>query len=326
MSSTTNHLPAKTRIRLPDLPPAVFQHPLDAAATATLRRVRGFDRLVSLFLEYGFERLQYVHNMSGSIRVTERQLPQLLGMLRESCEVMGVPEPELYVQQGEVNAYTAGHNHPYIVLLSGLLDTMNDEEIMGVIAHEVGHIKCGHVLYKQMSRGIVPFLDLVGKATLGVGALVGMGVESALLVWDRRSELSADRAALLVMQDVNVCNSMLMKIAGGGHRFAEELVLEEFLNQAKKYREDTEDESKLDKFYRFIAGSKANHPFAIERCHALLEWEESGEYENVLAGTYIQTASPSPPQLSPSASCRNCASALFPGSKFCSACGKSQAL
>ncbi len=278
------------QIDLPDLPASAFQHPLDKAATENLKRVRGFDKLVSLFLEYGFERLQYVHNMSGSIRVTERQMPTLLGLLRKCCRILDVREPELYVQQGDINAYTAGHNNPYIVLQTGLIDLFEEDEIMGVLGHELGHIKCGHVLYKQMARLLVPML----AAIPGVGGLVGVGVESAFLVRDRRSELSADRAALLAVQDNRVCNTILMKLAGGSARFAAELNLDEFLSQASRYREDAEEETKLDKVYRFMAGTRADHPFPVERCHALLTFEEGDDYQRILTHQYepvMQTAS-----------------------------------
>ena len=139
-------------------------------------------------------------------------------MLLDCCEILGVAEPELYVMQGGVNAYTSGHTHPFIVLETGLLELMHDDEVMTVIAHELGHIKCGHVLYKTMARGIQPLLEMAGAATLGIGTIVGAGIEAGLSAWNRRSELSADRAALLVMQEILPCVTMLMKLAGGTER------------------------------------------------------------------------------------------------------------
>jgi len=97
----------------------------------------------------------------------------------------------------------------------GLLELMDDDEVMAVTGHELGHIKCGHALYKMMARGLKPLVEMAGRATLGIGSVVGAGVEAALLAWDRRSELSADRAALLTMQDPHPCIAMLMKLAGG---------------------------------------------------------------------------------------------------------------
>jgi hypothetical protein len=188
-------------------------------------------------------------------------------MLLECCSILDVPEPELYAQQGGVNAYTSGHTHPFIILETGLLEMMDDSEVMAVIAHELGHIKCGHVLYKMMARGIKPLLEMASNATMGIGGLVGAGVEAGLLAWDRRAELSADRAALLVMQDVRPCVTMLMKLAGGTKRHVEWLDAEQLLNQARAYKEGL-DQSMTDRFYRFMATRTTTHPFPVERARA----------------------------------------------------------
>src|SRR4029450_13778761 len=153
------------------------------------------------FIEYGIERIEYVNHIGGAIRIGPRQMSRHYAMLLECCSILDVPEPELYAQKGGVSAYTSGHNNPFIVLETGLLQMMEDSEVMAVIAHELGHIKCGHVLYKMMARGIKPLIQMIGSATLGIGTLVGSGIEAALVSWNRRSELSADRAALLTMQD-----------------------------------------------------------------------------------------------------------------------------
>lgn len=101
--------------------------------------LKGFDWLVAKFIEYGAERFEYAINIGS--RVGPRQLPRFYEMLRACCAVLDVPEPELYVGQGGVNAFTAGNTNPYIVLETGLLDVLDEAEILAVIAHELGHIK-----------------------------------------------------------------------------------------------------------------------------------------------------------------------------------------
>ena len=56
--------------------------------------------------------------------------------------------PIFFVQQNPiVNAFTGGVDKAVIVLHTGLLERLNDEEQLAVIAHEVGHIHAEHVLY-----------------------------------------------------------------------------------------------------------------------------------------------------------------------------------
>jgi Zn-dependent protease with chaperone function len=309
--------PRPKRRPLKGLPATAFQHPLDRQATENLRKLKGFDWLAGKFVEYGIERIEYVNHIGGGVRVGPRQMKKHYAMLLECCDILDVPEPELYIMQGGVNAFTSGHNHPFIVVQTDLLELMTDDEVMAVIAHEVGHIKCGHVLYKTMARGLKPFIEIAGRATLGIGGLVGSGIEAGLAAWNRRSELSSDRAALLVMQDAAPCLSMLMKLAGGTRHHAEWLDVEQFLNQARAYREGL-DQSMSDRFYRFLANVGSTHPFAVERARMLDEWVNSAEYNQILAGQYnipalvVQTAlCPNP----------NCAHPVLPSVMFCGECG-----
>src|SRR5262245_53196117 len=247
-------IPTSKRVELKGIDPTAFQHPLDRQATDQVKKIKGFDTFMSKFIEYGFERMEYVLNIASSVRVGPKQLPKLHEMLNESCAVLDLSPPQLYVSQGDVNAFTAGANNPYIVLQTGLLDLMDDDEVMAVIAHEVGHIKCRHVLYKSMARWVGFASAVVAELSIpGLGALLLKPIEIGLLSWDRRSELSADRASLLVMQEARPCVNMLMKLAGGTTRLADQMDPEEFLTQARSYGEDM-DKSTTDRVYRFLAG------------------------------------------------------------------------
>jgi Zn-dependent protease with chaperone function len=278
-----------TRRTFPGIDSAAFQHPLDREATQQLKRLYGFDLLVAKFLELRFEKLLYIFNVANSVRVGEKQFPKLYAMLREGCEILDMPEPELYVsQRPEVNAYTFGHTNPYIVMFTGMLNLMDDDETMAVIAHELGHIKCGHVLYNTMANTIRDLLAIVGQATLGVGTLIGLGIEAALINWRRRAELSADRASLAVIQNPDICNSLLAKLAGGSLKLADQLNPEEFRNQARLLDAEL-DKGLLEKLYRMWAEAfQGNHPFAVERAREIDAWANSQEWADIMAGSYPQ--------------------------------------
>jgi Zn-dependent protease with chaperone function len=308
-----------TRNKFPALDPASFQHPLDRQATGQLIKLRGFDGVTRKFLEFGFERVQYVLNIASSIRVGKNQMAGLHEMLLECCAVLDVPEPELYVTEGDLNAYTAGATRPFIVVHTGLLNALNDEEVLAALAHEVGHIKCGHVLYKSMARAISVAGEVLGEVTLGIGGLLIKPIEMGLRTWDQRSELSADRAALLVVQDARPCMRMLMKLAGGSGRMESQLSVDEFMNQVHAYTEGL-DQSIPDRFFRLAAGMhRGSHPFTIERAKALNDWASSAEFEQIAAGNYARLKSPSP---GPSDACPACHAAILSTYQFCASCGQ----
>lgn len=264
----------------PELDRQAFMHPWDIKATAALHRVPGFDRLIAKVMEYGLERVLFLQNIADNVRVTDKMFPRLYRYLQWSCKVLNVPEPELYVSLDPVpNAYTYGHTRPFIVLTTGLIELLGEEEQFFAVAHEVGHIKCEHVLYTAVALNIATLVEILGQATLGLGSLLGKGLELPLYDWKRKSELSADRAALLCVQDKAVAIRAFMKLAGGANKLFHEMDQAEFMRQIRAY-EDA-DESNLNKLYKFLITAFRTHPFPIMRAKHLDEWITSGEYSQI---------------------------------------------
>src|SRR5262245_23801261 len=248
-----------------------FRHPLDQRATAALKQVPGLDKVLAKILEIGLERMFYINNVASNLRVTPKMFPRLHRSLTWATKILDVPEPELYVKVDPVpDAYTFGHTKPFISISTGLIDMMSDEELFFVIAREVGQIKADPVLHTTMALNIVAIIQLVGSLTLGIGALLGVGLEFALLEWYRCAELTADRAALLCVQDLEPARDTFMKLAGGTTRLAGEMDREEFLRQVQEYQDV--DRSTLDRIYKLLATIGRTHPFAMERAKELDAW------------------------------------------------------
>jgi Zn-dependent protease with chaperone function len=252
-----------------------FQHPWDANATEALKSVPGIDLVVAKIMEYGLERIFYLNNTASNVRVTERQFPRLYRSLGWGCRILNIEEPELYIAVDPVpNAFTYGHTRPFITMTSGLVDMLDDEERFFVIGHELGHIKAGHVLYTVIARNIAEIIALIGQATLGIGALLGQSLVVALLDWYRKAELTADRAGLLCIQDLDPCIRTFMKLAGGASKLYAEMDRTEFINQIRDY--DEADLSLLNKAYKILLTTYRTHPFPILRAKELDEWHSGG--------------------------------------------------
>ncbi len=270
--------PSKKRKLRPmaDLDVEEFRHPQDARATDALKKVPGLDTLIKKIMEYGLERLYYVENVGSNLRVTPKMFPRMHRSLTWACKILDVPEPEMYVTvDPRPNAFTYGHTKPFIQVTTGLIDMLSDEELFFVIGHEVGHIKAGHVLYGTMARSISVIVTVLGQATLGFGAILGQGLVIALYEWFRCAELTADRAALLCVQDIEPARDAFMKLAGGTTRLAAEMDRDEFLRQVRDY-EDV-DRSSLDKAYKVLLTLFRDHPFAMQRAHELDLWRDDFE-------------------------------------------------
>ena len=280
----------KARRRFPGLDSAALQHPYDRAALNTLQKVPGLDIVVRKFIELFPERVAYIQNVAQTIRVSKTQCPQLYVQLREACAILDMREPELYVAHNPLpNSWTSGHDHPYIIVTSGLLDLMNEDEIMAVIGHELGHIKSGHVLYRTIALSITLLMTIVGDMTLGIGRLIGRSLEATLLEWYRKSEFTADRSSLLVIQDPLVLLSLMMKFAGGTLFERNQMDAQEFLKQADLYEEV--DANVLDRIYKMLLVAPVSHPLTIVRAREIMNWSESSEYKDILDGRYARMRS-----------------------------------
>ena len=269
----------KRKLRtFPDLSVEDFRHPLDSKATGALQKIPGLDKAIAKIMEYGLERLAYLDNTASNVRVTEKMFGKMYQSLKWATRILDMEEPELYISLNPIpNAYTYGHTRPFIVLTSGLVDLLSAEERFFVIAHELGHIKAGHVLYTIMAHNIAQIVEKIGQATFGIGSLLGQGLVYGLLEWHRKAELTADRAGLLCVQNMDCPINTFMKLAGGASTLFDEMDRDEFLRQIDDY-EDA-DRSSLNKAYKFSLTSERSHPYAILRAKELSIWHDEGYQE-----------------------------------------------
>ncbi|HEY9635612.1 MAG TPA: M48 family metallopeptidase [Coleofasciculaceae cyanobacterium] len=275
----------------PGISSEAFRHPLDQQAEQALRSVPGFDLVARKFVEFLYERPQLVYLMGNCIQVGARQYSTIYHLFRECVRDLDVhPEPDLFVTQNpQVNSYSLGQEHPYVVVNTGLLDLLNEAEIRTVLAHELGHIKCGHTILIQMGIWAMNAASMLSEATFGLGNLVSSGLIYAFYEWRRKAELSSDRAALLVTDDLNTVMQTMMKVAGGSTRYGHECNLNEFIRQSENYQEL--DQDALNQIYKLLLYSSGNesmltHPFPVDRIRYLREWATSEEYRQIRQGNY----------------------------------------
>lgn len=266
-----------------DLTKHDYVHPSDSRALAALRAIPGIDSALKQLLKVTGESAIRVTFMASAVKVTPKQCPDLHAKLQIACTTLGVEMPDLYIQQNPiVNAFTGGVDQPIIVLHSGLLERLNDEETLAVIAHEVGHIHAEHVLYLTAAQ-LILFVAAIPLASLPIAGLIKelltATMRGALLAWMRRAELSCDRAALLVTQDPHVIGTTMMKLAGG--TLASKIDYDLFLEQAREFQKNY-DEKLLDKFWADIISAGLTHPFPIWRVSEILQWVESGQYQELM--------------------------------------------
>lgn len=274
----SNEIRAPRRV-LTGISSTTWEHPADRAALAALRRIPVFDTVLKAIFGLVGERPIRLAFQANAVRVSERQFPRVHAHYRTVLATLDSPaEYELFVSQTPfVNAGAYGLDRPFIVLNSGSLDLLDDEELIFLLGHELGHILSGHVLYRTMT---ILLLQLAQQGFPIVG-LAARGVLLGLLEWGRKSELSADRAGLLASQNPDAVLRAMLKLAGGGSN--DETDLDEFLAQAEEYRSGGD---VVDTVFKVLNLSLATHPFHVLRAAEIRDWIEAGEYDRVLRGEY----------------------------------------
>jgi tellurite resistance protein len=196
--------------------------------------------------------------LGGAVMVDSSLLPQLDAAVRrldQHFPEVGAIECFVY-NAPDVNAFvTTGRTRTLVALSSGAVNHLNGSELAFVLGHELGHATFGH-LAVAASR-LVEDPDLLPAATMRVRA------------WQRASEISADRAGLVVCGSVDAAARALFKAASG--ITAEGLVTspQRFAAQWQRLVDEVVAEGQRD-FWQI------SHPFPPLRIRAmLLFWEAS---------------------------------------------------
>ncbi|MDA4123677.1 MAG: M48 family metallopeptidase [Thaumarchaeota archaeon] len=119
--------------------------------------------------------------------------------------------PEAFVIPSAVlnAAVTGTERSPLLVVTQVALQVLSAAEMEMLIGHELAHIKSRHMLYHTAAESITTGGSLLASF-LGAGLIV-YPIQMSLLAWHRESEISADRAAILLGGDLNAFESMLTK-------------------------------------------------------------------------------------------------------------------
>jgi Zn-dependent protease with chaperone function len=264
-----------------------YEHPADRAASAALGAVPHLDTVVRKLIELGYERALRQSLLGSSVRLGEDQLADVWAVHSRAYATLDLDAtPDLYLTTAPFpNAAVMGAEQPIVVVQSGLVSLLDNEQLGAVFAHEAGHVLSDHVLYRT---ALLILLRLGGAARLPLGLIP---VRSALLEWFRASELSSDRAAALVTRDPLVVCRVLMSVAAGAE--AERLDLDAFMRQAADYREQR---GAIERLSRLLFDLGVTHPLPVRRVHELMAWVRGGEYDRIVGGEYMRRDEPLRPR------------------------------
>jgi heat shock protein HtpX len=98
--------------------------------------------------------------------VTREQLPRAYAVVERMTGRLGLPMPKIYViPTDSPNAFATGRNpkHASVAVTHGILQLLNDEELEGVLAHELGHVKNRDILTSSVAATLAGAITLIAR-------------------------------------------------------------------------------------------------------------------------------------------------------------------
>ena len=251
------------------------------------------DFLFPLIMLGGFSIAQYFFSdklalrSMGAREVTADERPDLHRRVERLCQQADLPKPTIAVANTQVpNAFATGRNrkNATVAVTTGLLDSLDEDELDGVLAHELAHVKNRDVMVMTIASflsTIAFFIVRWGWLFSGdnrQGAPVIVAILVSLLVWvvsflliralSRYREYSADRGAALITGKPGALASALMTIDGRMDRVP---------------KEDLREEAEMNAFFiipiksGFVGRIASTHPSTKKRIDRLQELEREME-------------------------------------------------
>jgi heat shock protein HtpX len=172
--------------------------------------------------------------MAGAKPVTEEEAPKMYQMVRELTTRAGLPMPALYViPQQQPNAFATGRNpkHSAVAATQGLLDLLSDEEVKGVLGHELTHVRNHDILITTIAASIGGAITYIAYMLMWFGgddesplglvaslALVILAPIAAALIQmavSRQREFAADAGGAELCGNPESLASALLRLEGG---------------------------------------------------------------------------------------------------------------
>jgi heat shock protein HtpX len=166
--------------------------------------------------------------------VSEEEDPRLYQMVRDLTTRAGLPMPKLYIiPQEQPNAFATGRNpkHSAVAVTAGIRKLLTEDELRGVLAHELGHVRNHDILLTSVVASIASAITWIGYLVLFIGGDDDspLGIIGPLLLWllapiaaaiiqlaiSRQREYSADATGAEICGNPESLASALLRLESG---------------------------------------------------------------------------------------------------------------
>ena len=172
--------------------------------------------------------------MARAQPISEQEDPRLYQMVRDLTTRAGLPMPRLYViPQEQPNAFATGRNpsHSAVAVTAGIRKLLTEDELRGVLSHELGHVRNHDILLTSVVASIASAITWIGYMVLWIGGEDDspLGIIGPLLLWilapisaaiiqmaiSRQREYAADATGAEICGNPESLASALLRLESG---------------------------------------------------------------------------------------------------------------
>jgi len=191
----------------------------------------------------------WIESTFNGILLGPRQFPDIWVRAILAARILGLTKmPDVYISgDSQWNTYTYGTDtSAFIVLGTAILNNFQNDDLLFVLAREMGHCRAGHALWKTVSRFLVGDTSTHGLLSNGVLNAISLSptkwlqdaVDLPLMAWSRQADITADRAGLLALGDEAQVRRILLAWSIRSARLLKQVNIDEWMKQ-----EDASDDS-----------------------------------------------------------------------------------
>jgi len=242
------------------------------------------------FFSYWFSD-KLVLRMYNAQEVDGQSAPQFYRMIQELAQRAQIPMPRVYlINEDAPNAFATGRNpdHAAVAATTGILRTLSERELRGVMAHELAHVRHRDILISTISATMAGAISMLANFAMIFGGrddegrpvnpvvsilvmiLAPLAASLIQMAISRAREFEADRGGAEISGDPQALASALQKI----HRIAQGVPLE----TAERHPETAQMMIMNPLRGGGIAGLFSTHPSTEERVERLLDMARGGSF------------------------------------------------
>lgn len=259
------------------LNPEDILHSKDKSTLDTLNKIPGFQKLLKVTVADMMEKMAAIEYSGNGLNINKSTFPKLNLALNQAVRILDIDVFPAFSTEWHyaINAFSVGDQNKRLILLSGAVDLLSDDELQFILGHELGHMKCNHMPYLMLTESL--YTPITNTA---MGNLILSTIKMPLMNWYRIADFTADRVGLLCCQDIRVALSTMIKMAGLPKSYYGQIDINSFIFQARDFKVNFS--TNLDKVMKFISNNGTFHPWLVLRASELLDWYESGVYNTII--------------------------------------------